>query len=216
MSRTGAILTIERLGQDGKILEGHSQPSRSFLKHFFDLLYPQLNLGVNSLSGVTDVLGNNQNLSALGQGWNSYNLFVGGQAGGIPTLCVQSGQYHSYQYSGSYSGLVVGTGSTAVTPLDNSLANRVVHGEGAGQLLYGGTELYNLWATNPNAGFNIRRYFTNVAGGAIVIQEAGLYLWAKTGNNECPFCCLRDVVSPSVTVNNGEILRAVYQILITV
>ena len=104
----------------------------------------------------------------------------------------------------------------AVTPTDDKLVTKIAHGEAATQLLYGGTELYGLTYANPNVSFNIRRYFTNVAGGAINVTESGLYSPGYSANViSYLFCICRDVFG-AVTVNNGQILVVVYTVQTTV
>lgn len=220
-------LTLERLDKDGKLLERQEQESRSWLKHFFDLFYVQT--AAILLAGVNDIGANPRTLAAggfLGAGVEPFgHLQIAGTPGGTQTIVpTYSGTVGIWCYNtpqkGEDIGIVVGTGNLAVTPIQDALQTRVAHGEGAGALLYGGCELYGRTFANPNGQFTIRRYFTNVLGGNISIQEAGIYcigVRSLTSNQYCyVFCIARDVVAPAVVVANTELLRVSYIIGITV
>jgi hypothetical protein len=101
------------------------------------------------------------------------------------------------------------------------MASRIAHGRGSGQLEYGGCELLNVNFVNPNGQFTIRRYFTNASGGSITVNEVGIYSTGCHSFSPSPlgswvFLVARDLVSPGVTVNDGEILRVTYVVQITV
>jgi hypothetical protein len=70
---------------------------------------------------------------------------------------------------------------------------------------------------NPNGSFSIRRIFTNASGEAVTVNSCGIYACAtryvyNSGASWTvyPHCIARDIVSPGVTVNNGEILAVTY------
>ena len=135
------------------------------------------------------------------------NLFITGGAGYAA----------SYLIEGEKIGIVVGTGVGAPTPTDYALGTKIAHGNGAGQFEYGGNEVLPLVYAAPNVSFTIRRYFTNNSGGAITVNEAGIY--AEISSNivaEFAACIARDLVSPGVAVANTELLRVSYVPQITV
>ena len=212
MIRTKLILA--RFNKDGKLIEHREQESRSWLKHFFDMLYILHNTNV-SLANVNDIGGTPREIYYQ-LGAPSNTLQVGAPPGNIFLPSYTGGSVRPAYDKGEKTGIVVGTGALAVTPLQDALQTKIAHGEAAGQLLYGGCELYGLTFANPNGQFTIRRYFTNVLGGAVAVVEAGIYTIAIVGGATAyNFCIARDVFA-AVTVNNGEILRVTYVVQITV
>lgn len=73
-------------------------------------------------------------------------------------------------------GIVVGSGSSAVTVSDYQLGTLIAHGTGAGQLTYGAVELpANFTISGSDAYFRFSRTLTNGSGGNVTINEIGLY-----------------------------------------
>jgi len=205
-------LILARFDKDGQLIERREQESKSWLKHLFDILYILHNESV-SLANVNDIGGNPREIVYTPTPINA--LQVGAPPGNVNFPCMIGSACNKGEQIGQDFGIVVGTGNLAVTPIQDALQTKIAHGEGAGQLLYGGCELYGLTFANPNGQFTIRRYFTNVAGGAIAVVEAGIYASALTSALLYSFCIARDVFA-AVTVNNGEILRVTYVPQITV
>jgi hypothetical protein len=204
MGKLITTLTLERRDEHNHEIEKRVQQSRSWTKKLIDFLYVMSGYNSNTVSS-TDYSGTSRTLNL-----KSANLQV----------CSPPGDTILYPYSASPTlmlghnvGIVVGSGSTAVTPTDNSLATVIPQGKGQGQLLYDGTNLYGIVFSNPNGSFNIQRYFTNSSGDSITINEVGIY---AVGLSAYPFCICRDLVSPGVTVANGQILNVVYTPQITV
>jgi len=72
-------------------------------------------------------------------------------------------------------GVVVGTGTTAVTVTDYALETQIAHGTGAGQLAYGASTVNGLITDGSTIYFNVSRVFTNNSGSSITVNEVGLY-----------------------------------------
>ena len=213
MGKIITTLTIEKRNHDGKILESFTRPSRSWTKHFFDLLYEPLGYQLNTQAAINDVTPAARALSS-GSSSMVYNLFCGAPAGKINSIFIgpTNSTIQGTVIGGDY-GIVVGSGAGGPATTDDKLATKILHGETAGTLLYGGTELYGLTFANPNGQFSIRRYFTNVLGGVIAVTESAIY--AVGAGLPSVFCILRDVFG-AVNINNGQILSAVYTVQITV
>ena len=105
--------------------------------------------------------------------------------------------------------------------LSNSPVMHELRGTALDELEYSGCEIRNLTIANPNASFTISRDFSNNSGVAQVIRECGLY----AAGTRCPFsassgqyinsavysfCIARDVLTPALTLNPGEVLRITY------
>ncbi len=218
------------MDQDFKLLEKREQACRSFTRNFINLLYIQVaDVQNGSPYACTDIANQSRNLDNV-ETSNDYRYVKTqmqvGSPGGICRVfgraATSSVPYTTANQliSGEKVGIQVGTGSNAVTPGDYALQTRIAHGGEAGQLEIGGCEFMNLVVANPNASFDIRRFFTNRAGGPLTINECGIYAlcaaYGPAGGYVWPFCIARDLVSPGITVNNGEILRVVYTLQITV
>ena len=95
------------------------------------------------------------------------------------------------------------------------------YGRSVGEFEHGGTEITNLVVANPNASFDIRKFFTNNSGGAITVNEVGLQALGgdhvtASNKNIYPVLTARDIVFPGVAVANTEILLVTYTPSITV
>ena len=96
-------------------------------------------------------------------------------------------------------------------------------GRSVGELYYGACNVENLIIANPNASFDIKRFFTNRSGGNITVQESGLMASAKRGaaaaskwnTAAAPFLIARDTFA-GVVVADTEILLVTYTPSITV
>jgi hypothetical protein len=174
---------------------------------------------------MADIIGSSRSVDNQGSvhAWKS-NLMMAAPPGSGGAICVCGADMYNTDYPnvgivGEKIGIQVGTGTNAVTPTDNALQTKVNHGKGAGQLEYGGCECINISFSDPNGQFTLRRYFTNASGGAVTINEAGIYAISTrdgTTRTAWSFLIARDLVSPAVTVNDGEILRVTYVVQITV
>ncbi len=96
-------------------------------------------------------------------------------------------------------------------------------GRSIGDFEYSGCEIGNVVIANPNASFDITRFFHNRSGAAINVQEVGIndVKHCITGGGggfgrEFPTLVARDVVAPAVAVANTEILLVTYTVSITV
>ena len=214
-------LILERFDTKGKLLERREQQSKSWTIAFIQMLYVAHAQTTHSMDDITGTA----RVVTGSSGNHKGPLKIGSPPGKSGTICLCGGGGFAWDNSqqGKDIGIVVGTGATAVTPTDNVLDTRIDHGEGGGQLQHGGTELYGLTIADPNGQFTARRYFTNVSGGAITVNEAGLHSIgviseAASGEKVCafPFLIARDVVAPGVSVLNNEILRVTYVPQITV
>jgi hypothetical protein len=114
-------------------------------------------------------------------------------------------------------GIVVGSGTATVTPTDYSLASKIPHGTGSGQLDYGvhtATESY----TGTSSYCEISRSFTNMSGAEITVREVGLI--ARNRFNyptsvDAKFLIARDVLPSPVRVKNLGSLTVRYRISLT-
>ncbi len=216
-------LKLDRLSKDLQNLEHREQPSRSWLKHFFDLWYIQLAYNSNTLAAINDIGGTARALAAAFDGYP--NLILASPVGGSglywPNYRIASASGVPQPpadtlVTGDMWGLVVGTGAGAVAPSNDALTTKVAHGSAAGQMLHGGTEILAPTFANPNGQMVIRRYFTNSSGGPITVTESGLYSPGYTDfTHGYIYCICRDVFA-GVIVADTQLLVVTYTVQITV
>lgn len=106
-------------------------------------------------------------------------------------------------------GIVVGTGAVAPTINDYVLGTLIAHGVGAGQLQYSAHTFGAPASDATTSQLTITRNFANGSGGAINVNEVGLYCRAYDGNERF-FCIIRDVTG-GIAVPDGQTLTVNYR-----
>ena len=195
-----AEISIEKYNRKGQLLEKIKQKSRSFLKQFIQLIEVQINQADKS---ITDITVTDRTVSV-----QDINLFcVPGGGHGYPDPSRRTVQVENV-------GVVVGSGTASVTPSDTKLEAKIAHGTGAGQLVYLGCGLKPVVTSGSDAYVDLVRFFENNSGGDVTVSEVGIY--ALGSSNHYGFCICRDVLSSSITVADGQLLKVRYRIKVTV
>ena len=195
-----AEIIIERYDRKGQLLEKIKQKSRSFLKQFIQLIEVQTNQASKT---VTDIVGTDRSVGAV-----DMNLFcVPGGGNGYVDPVQKNVQVENV-------GIVVGSGTTAVTPTDTKLETKIAHGTGSGQLIHLGCGLKPVEISGSDAYVDLVRFFENQSGANITINEVGIY--AIGASQQWGFCICRDILSSSITVADGQLLKVRYRIKVTV
>ena len=182
-----------------QIARGRRYRSRSFLKPFLYAL--NVGFGASSIS-IVDTGGSSRTYSSFDSSRFAHT---------------HPGRDTSYDSSSSKVddvGIQVGTGDTAVAVTDYALKSRIVHGTGSGELTHLGCYVRNdtLNTGTDTATFDIEKMFLNESGGTITVKETGVY-YSYTGSYT--FCSVRDVISPTVSVLDGEYLKVTYTVSVT-
>jgi hypothetical protein len=110
----------------------------------------------------------------------------------------------------SYRGIVPGTGTTPNSIDTYKLDSQILHGTGAGQLNYLGTDLSTVMVEGTNIRyFEIARYFENIGGVSITVNEIGLYARFNSSDNiGRNICIARDLTGGiEVPTNSTLIIR---------
>lgn len=176
-----------------------------------------------------------QNFLRMVRHWyttGGYHSDVSGQGGNailtpfknLSGAVVQSGGYYpasnpTVLYIGSFlgdallgdltKGIIVGTGVAAVTADDYCMGAVIAHGSAAGQLVYDASAFLPLDVVGSTMTVITSRMVTNASGGVITFTEIGLYLKGMIS-----VMVLRDIVSPSVSLNSGESALIAYKLII--
>lgn len=196
-------LEKQKINKNGVVLESKVDISHSFIKNFLVCLYRQMSGTSFSLLDM--------NGDARDHGY-SMNMMPAPQAGGGQGVYVRSDAITKY---GDESGIIIGTGTGAVTAQDYYLAARIDHGTGAGEMEYFGGIVNNVVIDGNDSYFDIERLFRNNSGGSIIIKEYGFSVLAYT----YPTLIIRDAYLEAgdwVTVADGEYLKVTYRIKVTV
>ena len=221
-----AKLILERINREGTLAERREQQSRSFVMNFIKLLYvahAQITAGAPyPMQDITDAA---RNIDSATEGAGNYrgakcNLRIGSPGGLSGAWCWSGANPASFVNiikPSANVGIVVGSGVGAVVPTNYALGTKIAHGDGAGELEYGGCELIGLTLADPNGQFTIRRYLTNSSGGNVTVQEVGIYSPGGDGtlDSSFVFAIARDITG-AVVVADTELLRVTYAIQITV
>ncbi len=125
---------------------------------FIDILNAHMRQGTNAIIDTGAGAGTSRNVDARGQNFAT-NYSSGDKAGSLT------------------SGIVLGTGTTAVALADHRIETVISHGTSAGNLDYGDTG-YGLPVTigTTTRQFRVFRTVHNGSGGSITVKEVGLYV----------------------------------------
>jgi len=159
-------------------------PLRSFVRQFVDIKWSQWANQAVSIRDITNTLRTNG-------------------AGTVYSINSAAGQAY---------GIVVGTGTNAVTISDYKLQSIIAHGNGAGQLYHQATVVSGVTVSGSDAYFTAQRTFNNNSGGLITVQEAGIYSYSSTGYY---FLEVRDLTG-AIDIENLKSLVALYTFKVTV
>lgn len=192
---------INKYNKDGKLVKKtRKRKAKSFVKAFVTSIASDMN-DENYYTTPT-IGGNTQNV-------NKYVMMRMSVCGLQSGLVNETYRGDSTWYTSSTdAGIILGTGTTAVTSSDYAIETMVPYGTGSGEMIYYGCWTYNYNVAGSTAGFDIERIFQNSSGGSITINELALYSRPSTYG----FCSARDMVSPGVAIANGEYLKVKYTI----
>ena len=113
-------------------------------------------------------------------------------------------------------GIMVGSGTVAVSPEDYQLASKIAHGIGTGQLDYGTQTFETVVVSNNTSSFRVSRTFTNLSGASISVQELGIAMKTyTTDQTTISILILRDVLASPVSVPDGATLTVRYTFQVT-
>lgn len=183
--------TIEVKNKEGKLLKRIKRKSRSFVQQWNELVAVQL--GFKTDLSIKDTGGADRDID-----YNEAN-FKATAAAADDTF-----------------GIVVGTGSTAVTIADYALDTICAEGTGADELNYHACSVGDPSVAGSDCSFTVTRSAINSSGSAITIAEIGLQLLGYDGEVGYYFLAVRDVLAEGVEVPDGGAISVVYTLKVTV
>lgn len=170
----------------GKIISRERRRARSFLKQWNQLVY--VHTAAAALN-ITDTGGVSRSISP-----NNANFSMNAAAA-VTTY-----------------GIIVGTGTTAVTISDYAVETPIAEGAGAGQMNYLVCTVAAFVVSAPSCSFLVSRTIVNNSGDQITVKEAGLYMKMTTF-----FCCgTRDVFGTPQDVPDGGSITVDWTLQVTV
>jgi len=195
---------IEVVSPGGDVIQSESFHSQSWLRNY-----------VNLLCNFVLSIRLNDSLVSWGDSFVNLRQFDG------TIINVDTAQHMSTAAAVGIddSGIVVGSGTTAETLDDYTLATPIVHGRAAGEVyFYAGEnsadwEIWSWNGTSKRFSTVIWRYFLNDSGGDITIAETGVA--SSVGVNQ-KILVVRDVLNSTFTVPDLYVLRTKYTVESTV
>jgi len=179
---------IEVKDKNGNVKEKRIFQSRSWVKNWIYMLNACFKAGETT---VKDVNGDDVTYKGVGEVFN-----------------VDAG-------SGDDSkGILVGLSDTAWNKDQYCLQDKITHGSGSNQLLYGEQTISDAVDDPVEPYFRISRTFTNESGASITIKELGVVVKNSYNSTEILILILRDVLSSPVTVSDGYAVTVRYTFFI--
>lgn len=164
-------LVVDRLREDGLLLQRVRQPSRSFSLGFIRLLY-MLHERNTNIANVEDIAGYSFDVRRVASGGNIWGFFrIISPAGNsfsqvqLQGSLVRSDDHGWHGIPGQYVGIQTGAGTTAPTPQDYALEQRISHGQRATD---GADVLFENYTTGDNSDYEI--YADNWAAQSFIPQ----------------------------------------------
>ena len=184
-----AVLELIVKDKDGKVTEKRVMKSESFVRQFMELIFTTFTSNWTSNRYPIRDTGN-----VVRNTYKHADLLQCDAGAGVVT-----------------NGVVVGTGTVAPTIDDYALGAIIAHGTGAGQLQYSAMTFGAPASDATTSQFTLTRDFANGSGGAITVNEIGLFSRAYDGANQY-FMTIRDVIAGGISVPNGQTLTVNYRI----
>jgi len=183
-----AYLKVKVIDKNGKCIYYRRYRSRSFVANFLRQLF-------TNLSG--------QSINNVNTSGGSYSI------GTTDNIIVNDGSNDD-----SY-GILIGTGTSAPSIINNNLSQVISNGASVGQMQYGAVSVTGaVTNTSTNTGYiTVTRTFTNNSGSSITVSEVGLVAWS--GNNlqtNQYYLIIHDLLPSPITVPNGSSLSISYEI----
>ena len=186
-----AYLKIKVIDGNGKCTYHRRYRSRSFVANFLRVIF-------TNLSG--------QEINNVNTSGGSYTIYF------RDSMIVNDGS-NDDRY-----GILIGTGTSAPTIIDDNLSQVISNGASVGQMQYGAVSVTGaVTNTSTNSGyFTVSRTFTNNSGSSITVSEVGLVAWTggNSPNNQF-YLIIHDLLPSPITVPNGSSLTISYEIQVT-
>ena len=205
-----AFLEFEVRDRNGKLITRKKQRAHSWVRNLYNLMVCQAAavagdsaVGLSLVDTGGAIRSDNTTQPASGEassGSGNRRIYVGLGYGlyagaGVDTF-----------------GLVVGTGSDPESFDDYALGTKIASGNLAGQLAYSVTDDPVVSTVGTTKRIQWIRYFNNNSGGAITVNEVGMYTKGCISSYSINYMLCRDLVSGGVEVPDTGQLKVTYTI----
>ena len=189
MKRQGLWYSVTIRDRDGKLVSLEHLKSRSMLGNWYRILYAHMASTATSLIHTS----------------------------GIDRGAVHSEENWKFKAAADEDliGIVIGTGSTAVTINDFKLDSQIMNGTGPGQMRHLVSTPGWPSVASSSCDFLTSRTFLNNSGGSITVRESGIYCRVKGPTYYGYACIVRDVLASSQAVPDGGSITVDYTLRIT-
>jgi hypothetical protein len=184
--------------KDGNVVKKVRTPGNSFLLNFMNMLYAVLTATAFA-NFASERIRTTPSYTVEGR-----QIQYTRELAGIQAWAPKEDDTH---------GVLIGSGTSAVTPNDTWLASQIKNGLGSGQMLYLFSEVDATTVAGTSAYITLRRSFINHSGNDITITELGVVVWNV--NPSSYLLIIRDLIPP-IDVPNDYTLDVQYTISVSV
>lgn len=203
---------IEKHDEDGLVKRYKKRQSRSFLLQFTRILYGMF-YGGPPYVGYT----------AKGIDGNQYPVQFDGYILSMLTCSRGNGAWSSTQesinmnYDSGQIGIVVGKGTTAISPDQYRMIDQIYNGQTTNTLSHSCESFTEVAVVGSTASFTTSRIFRNDSGSTVSITEMGIQCTSRCGDNSTKYwCIIRDKLDSPIPVTNGQYVKITYTFQVTV
>jgi len=191
----GCVLEYFVRDKNGNTHDHVVKESESYVQQFLEMLYLLMNMSPSSAPvSIRDTLNTLR---------DTYMPFKNGAGAGYVSDVLAGAGDVTF-------GTVVGTGNTAPVITNYVMETLIAHGVGGGQLQYSVVTFGAPASDATTSQLTITRNFANGSGGAITVNEIGLY--ARVFDGAARYIMLiRDVIGGGIAVPNGQTLTTNYR-----
>lgn len=175
--------------RNGKILSKEEEKSRSMLGNWYRILYAHMAYTSTSLIRTDGI---DRGVIYFGDNWK-----------------------FKADANEDSIGIVIGTGSTAVTIDDNKLDSQIMQGTDSGQMRHLASTPGWPSVAGSNCDFLTTRTFLNNSGGSITVRESGIYCRVKGPTYYGYAGIVRDILATPQDVPDGGSITIDYTLRIT-
>ena len=189
MKRQGLWYSVIIRDRDGKVISHERLKSRSMLGNWYRILYTHMAFTSTSLIHTSGI---DRGVKYFGDNWK---------------FTASADEY--------FIGIVIGTGSAAVTIDDYKLDSQIINGTGPGQMRHLVSTPGWPSVAGSNCDFLTSRTFLNNSGGSVMVRESGIYCRVKGPTYYGYACIVRDVLATPQAVPDGGSITVDYTLRIT-
>jgi len=204
-----AYVELEVRDKNGKVVSRRRFRAKSFVANFLRILR-RIWLTTGTISGGSTCYLGFSTAEPVDTGSNARAVLAGAHT----TTATQINRCVSKMDAGVgdvNSGIRVGTGSSAPAPTQVVLDTAIAEGVGGGQMSHGAVTIDAISIVGAVTTLRIIRVMTNSSGGAITVNEVGLFVYAQYAyGSDASFMIARDLVAGGISVPNGSSLTVRY------